>query len=195
MARCSSFVSALALALPPRLPAHSPVFGAAFLGACFVGIVVNPVSMGHITSLDSPQNGHVTPCGTPFVVLYGPETLNVFWHFVQVTIFSIFNSYFCSVRRGPERPSGWWWWWSRCPVQLSALLTEACELWFLGVRCVATLRADKPTSQARQHRPEKIFHEAVWTAYDLLSHSRRPSFSLPTVPGRLSGRWLCAVPG
>jgi len=100
MARCSSFVSALALALPPRLPAHSPVFGAAFLGACFVGIVVNPVSMGHITSLDSPQNGHVTPCGTPFVVLYGPETLNVFWHFVQVTIFSIFNSYFCSLRRG-----------------------------------------------------------------------------------------------
>jgi len=113
-------VSALALALPPRLPAHSPVFGAAFLGACFVGIVVNPVSMGHITSLDSPQNGHVTPCGTPFVVLYGPETLNVFWHFVQVTIFSIFNSYFCSVRRGPERPFGWWWW-SRCPVQLSAI--------------------------------------------------------------------------
>ena len=58
--------------------------------ACFLGMVVNhPVSIGHITSLDSPQNGHVTPCGTSFILLCGPETLNVFWHPVQVTIFSI----------------------------------------------------------------------------------------------------------
>jgi hypothetical protein len=63
-----------------------------YLGACFSGIVVNPASIGHTTSLDSPQNGHVTPCGTSFVLLCGPETLNVFWHFVQVTIFSILNS-------------------------------------------------------------------------------------------------------
>ena len=38
---------------------------------------------------------------------------------------------------------------SCCPVQLPALLTEAFELWFLGHRCVATLRADKPTSRSR----------------------------------------------
>jgi hypothetical protein len=63
-----------------------------YLGACFSGIVVNPVSIGHITSLDAPQNGQVKPCDTSFTLLYGPETLNVFWHFVQVTIFSILNS-------------------------------------------------------------------------------------------------------
>lgn len=50
------------------------------------------VSIGHITSFDPPQNGHVTPCGISFNLACGPETLNVFWHFVQVTIFSIFNS-------------------------------------------------------------------------------------------------------
>jgi hypothetical protein len=53
---------------------------------------VNPVSIGHITSLDSPQNGQVIPCGTSFIPLSVPETLNVLWHFVQVTIFSILNS-------------------------------------------------------------------------------------------------------
>jgi hypothetical protein len=57
-----------------------------------LGIVVNPVSIGHISSLDSPQNGQVTPCGTSFIPLRGPETLNVFRHFVQVTIFSILIS-------------------------------------------------------------------------------------------------------
>jgi hypothetical protein len=56
---------------------------------CFVGIVVNPVSIGHLMSLGSPQNGHVTPCGVPFALLNGPETVNVFLHFVQVMIFSI----------------------------------------------------------------------------------------------------------
>jgi hypothetical protein len=50
------------------------------------------VSIGHIISLDSLQNGQVKPCGTSFTLLYGPETLNVFWHLVQVTIFSILNS-------------------------------------------------------------------------------------------------------
>ncbi len=73
------------------------MLGAIFLGAC-CGVVVNPVSSGHITSLDSPQNGHVTPCGTSFILLYGPETLNVFWHFVQVTIFSIHASHNRSTR-------------------------------------------------------------------------------------------------
>ena len=50
---------------------------------------MNPVSIGHFTSLGSPQNGHVTPCGTSFARLNGPETVNVFLHFVQVIIFSI----------------------------------------------------------------------------------------------------------
>jgi hypothetical protein len=53
---------------------------------------VKPVSIGHITSLDPPQNGHATPCGTSFTQLGGPETLNVLRHFVQVTIFSTLNS-------------------------------------------------------------------------------------------------------
>jgi hypothetical protein len=63
-----------------------------YLGTCFSGIVVNTVFIGHITSLDPPQNGHATPCGASFTQLVGPETLNVLRHFVQVTIFSILNS-------------------------------------------------------------------------------------------------------
>jgi hypothetical protein len=59
---------------------------------CFFGIVVNPVSIGHFTSLGSPQNGHVTRCGTSFARLNGPETVNVFLHDVQVMIFSIYAS-------------------------------------------------------------------------------------------------------
>jgi len=55
----------------------------------FFGIVVNPASIGHFTSLASLQNGQVTPCGVPFALLNGPETVNVFLHFVQVMIFSI----------------------------------------------------------------------------------------------------------
>jgi hypothetical protein len=58
----------------------------------FFGIVVNPVSIGHFTTLGSPQNGHVTPCGTSFALLYDPETVNVFLHFMQVMIFSIRTS-------------------------------------------------------------------------------------------------------
>jgi hypothetical protein len=60
---------------------------------CFFGIVVNPVSIGHFTSLGSPQNGHVTPCGVSFALLNGPETVNVFLHFVQVMIFSMICSF------------------------------------------------------------------------------------------------------
>ena len=56
---------------------------------CFFGIVVNPASIGHFTSLGSPQNGHVTPCGVSFALLNAPETVNVFLHFVQVMIFSM----------------------------------------------------------------------------------------------------------
>ena len=44
---------------------------------------------GHITSLECSQKGHVIPCGTFCVALYGPESLKVFLHFLQVTIFSI----------------------------------------------------------------------------------------------------------
>jgi hypothetical protein len=58
----------------------------------FFGMVVNPVSIGHFTSLSSSQNGHVTPCGASFALLYGPETVNVFLHFMQVMIFSIRTS-------------------------------------------------------------------------------------------------------
>ena len=54
----------------------------------FFGIVVNPVSAGHLTSLLPPQNGHVTPCGISFARLYGPDTVKVFRHLVQVMIFS-----------------------------------------------------------------------------------------------------------
>jgi hypothetical protein len=81
---------------------------------CFFGIVVNPVSIGHFTSLGSPQNGHVTPCGVSFELLNGPETVNVFLHFVQVMIFSIRTSILSSagrasrslhnLRRGPKAP-------------------------------------------------------------------------------------------
>jgi hypothetical protein len=60
---------------------------------------VNPVSIGHFMSLGSPQNGHVTGWGTSFALLYGPETVNVFLHFVQVMIFSIRTS-LCGCRRG-----------------------------------------------------------------------------------------------
>jgi hypothetical protein len=56
---------------------------------CFFGTVVSPVSIGHFTSLGSPQNGHATPWGISFALLYGPETVNVFLHLVQVMIFSI----------------------------------------------------------------------------------------------------------
>jgi hypothetical protein len=74
---------------------------------------VNPVSMGHITSSDSPQNGHTTACGTSFILLCGPETLNVFLHFVQVTIFSTVNSR-AVLSRMPERllralSLSWFW--------------------------------------------------------------------------------------
>ena len=58
----------------------------------FLGIVVNPVPIGHFTSLASLQNGHVTPCGASFALLNGPETVNVFLHDVQVMIFSIYAS-------------------------------------------------------------------------------------------------------
>lgn len=57
-------------------------------GALLFGIVVNPVSIGHFTSLVATQNGHVTLCGTSFALLYGPETVNVFLHCMQVMIFS-----------------------------------------------------------------------------------------------------------
>jgi hypothetical protein len=46
------------------------------------------VSIGHFTSLVATQNRHVTLCGTSFALLYGPETVNVFLHFMQVIIFS-----------------------------------------------------------------------------------------------------------
>jgi hypothetical protein len=55
----------------------------------FFGIVVSLVSIGHFTSLRSSQKGHVTACGTSRALLYGPETVNVFLHLVQVMIFSI----------------------------------------------------------------------------------------------------------
>jgi len=55
-------------------------------------MVVNPVSIGHFSSFSSPQNGHVTPCDASFALLYGPETVNVFLHFMQVMIFSIRTS-------------------------------------------------------------------------------------------------------
>jgi len=55
----------------------------------FFGIVVSLVSIGHVTSLRSSQKGHVTACGTSRALLYGPETVNVFLHLVQVMIFSI----------------------------------------------------------------------------------------------------------
>jgi hypothetical protein len=74
-----------------------PVLAYALL--CFGGIVVKPVSIGHITSLCSPQNGQVTPCATCFITLYGPETLNVFLHVVQVMIFSITASLHSSPSR------------------------------------------------------------------------------------------------
>ena len=76
---------------------------------------------------------------------------------------------------------------SRCPVQFSALLTEALELWFFGVRCVATLHAPKPTFRARQHGHEVITHDAVRAANYVrtrsvrsihrLIHSVLPSFN------------------
>jgi hypothetical protein len=46
--------------------------------------------IGHFTSLGSPQNGHVTPCGTSFALLYAPDTVKVFLQDldVQVMIFS-----------------------------------------------------------------------------------------------------------
>jgi hypothetical protein len=73
---------------------------------------------------------------------------------------------------------------SSCPVQLSALLTEAFELGFLGNRGVATLRADKPTFWAGQHRSVVINQNAVRAAYDVLSHFERlvSSLSLPNGP-------------
>ena len=79
---------------------------------CLFGIVVNPVSIGHFTSLASPQNGHLAPCGVSLALLNGPETVNVFLHFVQVMIFSIRTSILSragkalrslrNLRRGPK---------------------------------------------------------------------------------------------
>src|ERR1700730_2399529 len=59
---------------------------------------------------------------------------------------------------------------SRCPAQLYALLTEAFEVWFLGVRCVATFQAGKPTYRARQHGRQVITQNTVWAAHYLVSH-------------------------
>src|ERR1700739_1128592 len=70
-------------------PHLATLSGLACQALFFFGMVVNPVSIGHFTSLSSPQNGHVTPCATSFALLYGPDTVKVFLHFVQVMIFSI----------------------------------------------------------------------------------------------------------
>ena len=56
------------------------------------GIVVNTVSLGHITGTDSPQNGQGTPFCSSFAPTRIPQTLKVFRHFVQVRIFSIMVS-------------------------------------------------------------------------------------------------------
>jgi len=73
---------------PVKRSAPAPAFHA----LCFFGIVVNPLSLGHLTSLAPPQNGHVKRCGTSSARLNGPETVNVFLHFMQVRIFSIRSS-------------------------------------------------------------------------------------------------------
>ena len=48
-----------------------------------------PSGLATLPRLTSPQNGHVTPRGTSFAVLCGPDTVKVFLHFAQVVIFSI----------------------------------------------------------------------------------------------------------
>jgi hypothetical protein len=58
----------------------------------------------------------------------------------------------------------------RCSLQLSALPTEAFEVWFLGHHGVTALLADKPAAGFRQHAPEIVAQHAVRTANDLLSH-------------------------
>jgi hypothetical protein len=56
---------------------------------CGLGIVVNTVSMGHITSLDWPQKGQSAIHDSSFALLEGPKILNVLRLFLQVMIFSI----------------------------------------------------------------------------------------------------------
>ena len=41
--------------------------GPGYLCSFFFGLVVKPVSIGHFTSLGSPQNGHMIFCGTSFL--------------------------------------------------------------------------------------------------------------------------------
>ena len=73
------------------------------------------------------------------------------------------------------------------PVQVSALLTEAFELLFLGHHGVTALLADKPASGFLQHGREIAAQKAVWTVHYPLSHlepSRSPSFAAPSLRSR-----------
>jgi hypothetical protein len=130
---------------------------------------VNPVSIGHITSLDAPQNGHLPPCGTSFTLLCGPEILNVFRHFVQVTIFSILNSLLLLSSTGLSRPSGQWR--SRGPAQFQAFAARAFEISVFRNQYMAALLADEP-GWPLQQRSEIIIQDAVRAANDL-SHFER----------------------
>jgi hypothetical protein len=77
---------------------------------------------------------------------------------------------------------------SSCPLQLSALLTETLEIWFVWDCGVATFLADILPFRATQHRPEVITYKTVRAANYLLSHYR-PLLLLCPEPERLSGRF------
>jgi len=59
---------------------------------------------------------------------------------------------------------------SRCPFQLPALLAETLEIRISRFYRVATLLANEPAFQFRQHRPEVIAQNAIRTTNDPLSH-------------------------
>src|ERR1700730_299824 len=83
----------------------------------------------------------------------GPHLLETYC-FLSATLLDRHRPHLCSSLDRPVE--------SGCPAQLYALLTEAFEVWFLGVRCVATLQAGKPTFRPRQHGHEVITQNTVW---------------------------------
>ena len=67
---------------------------------------------------------------------------------------------------------------SRGPVQLPTLLTEALEIGLPRHRSVATLWTDKQAFRSRQHESEVNAQNAIWAAYDLISHFAPSALSL-----------------
>lgn len=68
---------------------------------------MNPPSIGHITALVSPQNGHVTVWCVSFALLRTPEeTLNIFPHFLQEASFPCTRIFLTLLTSESLKPEG-----------------------------------------------------------------------------------------